>query len=40
MGVEAQCQWSDFDGALTTPILLGLFSWTTLAAHALPNGIP
>ena len=28
-------QWSDRAIARTTPTLLGLFSWTTLAAHAL-----
>ena len=28
-------QWSDLAIARTTPILLGLFSWTTLAAHGL-----
>ena len=26
-------QWSDHAIARTTPILMGLFSWTTLAAH-------
>ena len=35
LGVETQRQWSDQAIARTTPILLGLFSWTTLAAHAL-----
>ena len=35
LGVETQRQWSDRAIARTTPTLLGLFSWTTLAAHAL-----
>ena len=35
LGVETQRQWSDLAIARTTPVLLGLFSWTTLAAHAL-----
>ena len=34
LGMETQRQWSDLAIARTTPILLGLFSWTTLAAHA------
>ena len=33
LGVETQRQWSDQAIARTTPILMGLFSWTTLAAH-------
>ena len=33
LGVETQRQWSDRAIARTTPILMGLFSWTTLAAH-------
>ena len=33
LGVETQRQWSDLAIARTTPILMGLFSWTTLAAH-------
>ena len=37
LGVETQRQWSDLAIARTTPILLGLFSWTTLAAHALQD---
>ena len=37
LGVETQRQWSDLAIARTTPVLLGLFSWTTLAAHALQN---
>ena len=40
LGVETQRQWSDLAIARTTPILLGLFSWTTLAAHALQNDHP
>jgi hypothetical protein len=35
LGVETQRQWSDQAIARTTPLLLGLFSWVTLAAHAL-----
>jgi hypothetical protein len=35
LGVETQRQWSDKAIARTTPILLGLFSWITLAAHLL-----
>ena len=37
LGVETQRQWSDRAIARTTPILLGLFSWITLAAHLLGN---
>ena len=37
LGVETQRQWSDLAIARTTPALLGLFSWTTLAAHASAN---
>lgn len=33
LGVETQRQWSDKAVARTTPLLLGLFSWVTLAAH-------
>lgn len=33
LGVETQRQWSDLAIARTTPALLGLFSWVTLAAH-------
>ena len=40
LGVETQRQWSDLAIASTTPVLLGLFSWTTLAAHALQNQCP
>ena len=32
LGVETQRQWSDRAIARTTPLLLGLFSWITLAA--------
>ncbi len=35
LGVETQRQWSDLAIARTTPILLGLFSWITVVAHAL-----
>ena len=40
LGVENQCQRSDLAIARTTPVLLGLFSWTTLAAHALQKHHP
>ena len=40
LGVETQRQWSDRAIARTTPILLGLFSWTALAAHALQERHP
>ena len=35
LGVETQRQWSDKAIERTTPLLLGLFSWVTLAAHLL-----
>ena len=35
LGVETQRQWSDKAIERTTPILLGMFSWITLAAHQL-----
>jgi len=35
LGLETQRQWSDLAIARTTPALLGLFSWVTLAAHSL-----
>ena len=35
LGVETQRQWSDKAIERSTPILLGLFSWITLAAHLL-----
>jgi len=34
LGVETQRQWSDKAIARTTPLLLGLFSWVSLLAHA------
>jgi len=34
LGMETQRQWSDKAIARTTPLLLGLFSWITLVAHA------
>jgi hypothetical protein len=34
LGVETQRQWSDTAIKRTTPLLLGLFSWITLVAHA------
>ncbi len=37
LGVETQRQWSDRAIVRTTPALLGLFSWITLAAHLLGN---
>ena len=40
LGVETQRQWSDRAIARTTPVLLGLFSWTTLAAHGLQERHP
>lgn len=40
LGMETQRQWSDLAIARTTPVLLGLFSWTTLAAHALQQEHP
>ena len=33
LGVESQRQWSDLAIARTTPLLFGLFSWVTIAAH-------
>lgn len=35
LGIETQRQWSDLAIARTTPVLFGLFSWITLAAHLL-----
>ena len=35
LGIETQRQWSDRAIARTTPTLLGLFLWITLAAHLL-----
>ena len=40
LGMETQRQWSDLAIARTTPVLLGLFSWTTLAAHTLQKHHP
>lgn len=40
LGFETQRQWSDKAIARTTPALLGLFSWLTLAAHVLQNHHP
>ncbi len=40
LGVETQRQWSDLAIARTTPVLLGIFSWTTLAAHTLQKRHP
>ena len=40
LGVETQRQWPDQAIARTTPILMGLFSWTTLAAHLLRQQQP
>ena len=40
LGMETQRQWSDLSVARTTPNLLGLFSWTTLAAHSLQKHHP
>ena len=40
LGVETQRRW--FDGAIarTSPILMGLFSWIALTAHALQERRP
>ncbi len=40
LGVETQRQWSHRAIARTTPVLLGLFSWVTLAAHQLQHSEP
>jgi hypothetical protein len=40
LGVETQRQWSDLAITRTTPALLGLFSWVTLAAHVLQTEAP
>ena len=40
LGVETQRQWSDLAIPRTTPVLLGLFCFTTLAAHALQKRHP
>ena len=40
LGVETRRQWSDRAIARTTPSLMGLFSWVTLAAHLLQQQHP
>jgi hypothetical protein len=40
LGVETQRQWSDLAISRTTPVLFGLFSWVTLAAHLLQGSTP
>ena len=40
LGVATQRQWSDRAIARTTPILMGLFSWITRAAHQLQKQRP
>ena len=40
LGVETQRQWSDRAIARSTPLLLGIFSWVTLAAHSLQRDQP
>jgi hypothetical protein len=40
LGMETQRQWSDQAIARTTPLLLGIFSWITLLAHALYSSQP
>ncbi len=40
LGVETQRQWSDLAIARTTPVLFGLFSWISLAAHLLQKKRP
>ena len=40
LGVETQRQWSDRAIDRTTPVLLGLFSWITVAAHLLQKQRP
>ena len=40
LGVETQRQWSDKAIARTTPLLLGIFSWITLAANLLQREQP
>ena len=40
LGVEIQRQWSDRAIARTTPIMMGLFSWVALAAHAFQKRRP
>jgi hypothetical protein len=40
LGMETQRQWSDKAIARTTPLLLGVFSWVTLVAHAFYTAHP
>jgi len=40
LDMETQCQWSDLAITRTTPVLLGLFCFTTLAAHSLQKHHP
>ena len=40
LGVETQRQWSDKAITRTTPLLLGIFSWVTLAAGLLRRETP
>ena len=40
LGVETQRQWSDKAISRTTPLLLGIFSWVTLAAGLLRHERP
>jgi DDE superfamily endonuclease len=40
LGLETQRQWSDKAIARTTPLLLGVFSWVSLVAHALYTAHP
>ena len=40
LGVETQRQWSDRAIARTTPVLMWLFSWISLAAHSLQQNGP
>ena len=40
LGVATQRQWSDRASARTTPVLMGIFSWITRAAHQLQKQRP
>jgi hypothetical protein len=40
LGIQTQRQWSQKAIARTTPLLLGLFSWVTLVAHAFYTAHP
>jgi hypothetical protein len=40
LGLETQRQWADKAIARSTPLLLGVFSWVTLVAHALYTDHP